>query len=48
MTNVLIDVFPQLLTDKQEIKDKNECISFADEASFTSAEKSAATRLCKL
>ena len=48
MTNVLIDVFPQLLTDRQEIKDNNECISFADEASFTNSEKKAITRLCKL
>jgi hypothetical protein len=49
MTNVLLEVFPQLLEGKQEIDDvTNACSNYADAQKFTKSEKKAITRLCKL
>ena len=49
MTNILLDVFPQLAEWKQELDDvENACSNYADEQKFTKAEKKAITRLCKL
>ena len=49
MTNILLDVYPQLVEWKQEIDDvANACSNYADEQKFTKSEKKAITRLCKL
>ena len=49
MTNILLDVYPQLVEWKQEIDDiTNACSNYADEQNFTKDEKKAITRLCKL
>ena len=49
MTNILLEVFPQLVEWKQELNDvENACSNYADEQNFTKAEKKAITRLCKL
>ena len=49
MTNILLDVFPQLVEWKQELDDvENACSNYADEQKFTKDEKKAITRLCKL
>ena len=49
MTNILLDVFPQLAEWKQELDDvENACSNYADEQKFTKDEKKAITRLCKL
>ena len=49
MTNILLDVFPQLVEWKHELDDvENACSNYADEQKFTKAEKKAIARLCKL
>jgi hypothetical protein len=49
MTNILLEVFPQLVEGKKELDDvTNACSNYADEQSFTKDEKKAITRLCKL
>ena len=49
MTNILLDVFPQLVEWKQELDDvENACSNYADEQNFTKSEKKAIARLCKL
>ncbi len=49
MTNILLEVYPQLVEWKQELDDvTNACSNYADEQSFTKDEKKAITRLCKL
>ena len=49
MTNILLDVFPQLVEWKQELDDvENACSNYTDEQKFTKDEKKAITRLCKL
>ena len=49
MTNILLDVFPQLVEWKQELDDvENACSNYVDEQKFTKDEKKAITRLCKL
>ena len=49
MTNILLDVFPQLVEWKQELDDvENACSNYADEQKFTKDEKKAIARLCKL
>jgi hypothetical protein len=49
MTNILLDVFPQLVEGKQELNDvENACSNYADAQKFTKSEKKAITRLCKL
>jgi len=49
MTNILLDVYPQLVEWKQELNDvENACSNYADEQKFTKSEKKAITRLCKL
>jgi hypothetical protein len=49
MTDILLDVYPQLVEWKQEIDDiANACSNYADEQKFTKDEKKAITRLCKL
>ena len=48
MTNILLDVYPQL-TEKRTLNEVSEaCENFADEQNFTKDEKKAITRLCKL
>jgi hypothetical protein len=48
MTNILLDVYPQL-TENRELNEVSEaCESYADEQNFTKDEKKAITRLCKL
>ena len=48
MTNILLDVYPQL-TENRELNEVSEaCESYADEHNFTKDEKKAITRLCKL
>jgi hypothetical protein len=48
MTNILIDVYPQL-TKKRELSVVSEaCENYVDEQNFTKDEKKAITRLCKL
>ena len=48
MTNILLDVYPQL-TEKRELNEVSEaCENYADEQNFTKDEKKAITRLCKL
>ena len=49
MTNILLEVYPQLVEWKQELDDvTNACTNYADEQNFTKDEKKAITRLCKL
>ena len=49
MTNILLNVFPQLVEWKQELDDvENACSNYADEQKFTKDEKKAIARLCKL
>ena len=49
MTNILLEVYPQLVEWKQELDDvTNACSNYADEQNFTKDEKKAITRLCKL
>jgi hypothetical protein len=49
MTNILLEVYPQLVEWKQELDDvTNVCSNYADEQNFTKDEKKAITRLCKL
>ena len=49
MTNILIEVYPQLVEWKTELDDvTNVCSNYADEQNFTKDEKKAITRLCKL
>ena len=49
MTNILLDVFPELINWKQEIDDvTNACSNYADEQKFSKDERKAITRLCKL
>jgi hypothetical protein len=48
MTNILLDVYPQL-TENRELNEVSEaCENYADERNFTKDEKKAITRLCKL
>ena len=48
MTNILLDVYPQL-TENRELNEVSEaCENYADEQNFTKDEKKAITRLCKL
>ncbi len=48
MTNILLDVYPQL-TEKRELNEVSKaCENYADEQDFTKDEKKAITRLCKL
>ena len=48
MTNILLDVYPQL-TEKRELNEVSKaCENYADEQNFTKDEKKAITRLCKL
>ena len=48
MTNILLDVYPQL-TNNRELNEVSEaCENYADEQNFTKDEKKAITRLCKL
>nr|MBR6100589.1 hypothetical protein [bacterium] len=48
MTNILLDVYPQL-TEKRELNEVSEaCEKYSDEQNFTKDEKKAITRLCKL
>ena len=48
MTNILLDVYPQL-TENRTLNEVSEaCENFADEQNFTKDEKKAITRLCKL
>ena len=49
MTNILLEVYPQLVEWKAELDDvTNACSNYADEKNFTKDEKKAITRLCKL
>ena len=49
MTNILLEIYPQLVKWKAELDDvTNACSNYADEQSFTKDEKKAITRLCKL
>jgi hypothetical protein len=49
MTNILLEVYPQLVEWKQELDDvTNACSNYADEQNFTKDEKKAITRLCRL
>ena len=49
MTNILLEIYPQLVEWKQELADaSNACSNYADEQNFTKDEKKAITRLCKL
>ena len=49
MTNILLEVYPQLVEWKKELDDvTNACSNYADEQNFTKDEKKAITRLCKL
>ena len=49
MTNILLEVYPQLVEGKTELDDvTNACWNYADEQNFTKDEKKAITRLCKL
>ena len=49
MTNILLEVYPQLVEWKQELDDvTNACSNYVDEQNFTKDEKKAITRLCKL
>ena len=49
MTNILLEVYPQLVEGKTELNDvTNACSNYADEQNFTKDEKKAITRLCKL
>ena len=49
MTNILLEVYPQLFEGKTELDDVTRaCTSYADEQNFTKDEKKAITRLCKL
>ena len=49
MTNILLEVYPQLVEGKTELDDVTRaCTSYADEQNFTKDEKKAITRLCKL
>ena len=49
MTNILLEVYPQLVEWKAELDDvTNACSNYADEQNFTKDEKKAITRLCKL
>jgi hypothetical protein len=48
MTNILLDVYPQL-TEKKSLNEVVEaCENFTDEQDFTKDEKKAITRLCRL
>jgi hypothetical protein len=48
MTDILLEVFPQL-TEDRELQDVTKaCSSYADEQNFTKDEKKAITRLCRL
>ena len=49
MTNILLDVYPQLIEGRTELDDiTNACSNYTDEQNFTKDEKKAITRLCKL
>jgi hypothetical protein len=49
MTNILLEIYPQLVEWKQELDGvTNACSNYADEQNFTKNEKKAITRLCKL
>ena len=48
MTNILLEVYPQLTENKSLNKVSEACENFADEQNFTKDEKKAITRLCKL
>jgi hypothetical protein len=49
MTNILLEVYPQLVEGNTELDDVTKaCTSYADEQNFTKDEKKAITRLCKL
>ena len=48
MTNILLDVYPQLTENKTLNEVSEACTSYADEQNFTKDEKKAITRLCKL
>lgn len=49
MTNILLEVFPQLVEGKKTIDDvTNACNNYVDEQKFTRQEKKAVARLCKL
>ena len=48
MTNILLEVYPQLTENKSLNKVSEACENFADEQNFTNDEKKAITRLCRL
>ncbi|MBR6907854.1 hypothetical protein IKN40_05185 [bacterium] len=49
MTNILLEVYPQLKNTHQELNEViYACTHYADEQNFTKEEKKAITRLCKL
>ena len=49
MTNILLEVYPQLKNTHQELNEVTyACSNYADEQNFTKDEKRAITRLCKL
>ena len=48
MTNILLDVYPQLTENKTLNEVSEACENYADEQNFTKDEKKAITRLCKL
>jgi predicted CopG family antitoxin len=49
MTNILLDVYPQLTEWRTELSEVSEvCETYTDEQNFTKDEKKAITRLCKL
>lgn len=45
MTNILLEVYPQIIEWKQEVNEA--CSEYADEQDFTSQEKRAITKLCR-
>ena len=49
MTNILLEVYPQLTEGKTKLNEVNTaCSNYADEQDFTKDEKKAITRLCRL
>ena len=48
MTNILLDVYPQLTENRELNEVSKACENYADEQNFTKDEKKAITRLCKL
>ena len=48
MTNILLDVYPQLTENRTLNEEPEACENFKDEQDFTKNEKKAITRLCKL